>query len=161
MNSDEDSNEATLRALAEAAELYDPVPDQWRDVGRASLTWLSIDEELAELVEDSAVGDPEAAGVRGVTPVRELTYTHGEAVISLELHQEAAALMLVGQLEPPGPVDVTIRQPGRASITMTADELGRFRVTGLADRPFDVHVPARSLWTGLIVPTDPRSWGDP
>jgi hypothetical protein len=42
-----------LAQVARAAELADPVPAEVLEAARASLTWLRVDAELAELLADS------------------------------------------------------------------------------------------------------------
>jgi hypothetical protein len=42
-----------LAEVARAAELADPVPAEVLEAARASLTWLRVDAELAELLADS------------------------------------------------------------------------------------------------------------
>jgi hypothetical protein len=42
-----------LAEVARAAELADPVPAVVLEAARASLTWLRVDAELAELLADS------------------------------------------------------------------------------------------------------------
>ena len=65
--SDDDLLELVGRALRAA----DPVPDRVLDGARAAWTWRTIDEELAELVFDSAA---ELTGVRSEDTARQLTF---------------------------------------------------------------------------------------
>ena len=65
--SDDDLLELVGRALRAA----DPVPDRVIDGARAAWTWRTIDEELAELVFDSAA---ELTGVRSEDTARQLTF---------------------------------------------------------------------------------------
>jgi hypothetical protein len=53
-----DEERELLAEVARAAELADPVPAEVLEAARASLTWLGVDAELAELLADSenAVG---------------------------------------------------------------------------------------------------------
>ena len=65
--SDDDLLELVGRALRAA----DPVPDRVTDGARAAWTWRTIDQELAELVFDSAA---ELTGVRSEDTARQLTF---------------------------------------------------------------------------------------
>lgn len=118
---------AQLRPLLEAD---DPVPPEVVAAARAASTWRRIDEELAELVEDS-IGV--AAGVRGGA-ARLLTYQLGTLTIELEVSTSGGTLRLLGQVVPPQPARIRAEQGGGA-VTAVADHLGRFRVDGLASGP--------------------------
>jgi hypothetical protein len=48
-----DKERELLAEVARAAELADPVPPDVLEAARASLTWLRVDAELAELLADS------------------------------------------------------------------------------------------------------------
>jgi hypothetical protein len=48
-----DEERELLAEVARAAELADPVPAEVLEAARASLTWLRVDAELAELLADS------------------------------------------------------------------------------------------------------------
>ena len=92
--SDDDLLELVGRALRAA----DPVPDRVLDGARAAWTWRTIDEELAELVFDSAA---ELTGVRSEDTARQLTFRAPGMEIEVMVTDEATR-RIVGQLVPPG-----------------------------------------------------------
>jgi hypothetical protein len=138
-----------LRPLLEAD---DPVPPEVVAAARAASTWRTIDEELAELADDS-VGTP--AGVRGGA-ARLLTYRAGDLTVELEVSTADGALRILGQVVPPQAMRVRIEQVGPA-VEATADDLGRFRAGGLAPGPTRLvctpvtpgGVPVHTQWTLL------------
>jgi hypothetical protein len=110
---------ADLRALVERA---DPVPADLVAAARGSLTWRTIDEELAELAFDSSVDG--LVGTRAhstATAPRQLSFEAGTAAVEVEL----ADGRLVGQLVPPGPARVELHH-ATGSTSTRADDLGRF-----------------------------------
>src|SRR5690606_15854931 len=65
-----DPDELLLTELRRVAALLDPMPDRLVRAGRESLTWRSVDAELAALLSDSAVDDERAALVRSTAGLR-------------------------------------------------------------------------------------------
>ena len=98
--SDDDLLELVGRALRAA----DPVPDRVLDGARAAWTWRTIDEELAELVFDSAA---ELTGVRSEDTARQLTFRAPGMEIEVMVTDEATR-RIVGQLVPPGSFTITL-----------------------------------------------------
>ena len=92
--SDDDLLELVGRALRAA----DPVPDRVLEGARAAWTWRTIDQELAELVFDSAA---ELTGVRSEDTARQLTFRAPGMEIEVMIVDEASR-RIVGQLIPPG-----------------------------------------------------------
>ena len=119
-----------LERLRPLALRDDPVPPEVLAAARAAHTWRRIDDELAELVEDSLTL---AAGVRG-TAGRLLTYSLGDLTVELEVSGEDGQVRVLGQLVPPVAARVRVEQTGR-SVQVDADELGRFRAVGLHPGP--------------------------
>jgi hypothetical protein len=97
-------------------------------------TWRTIDAELAELVFDSAVDHDEAALVRGPQQDRLLSFRAGGLTIDVEIAGTGTDRSLIGQLVPPQPAAIEIRQGG-GSVTVEADELGRFNAGPLQGGP--------------------------
>ena len=116
----------------------DPIPEHVLSAARAAIGWRTIDAELAELIADSAVDEP-ALLVRGAaTQPRSLTFAAAGLTIELEAELAAADdLRLSGQLVPPQPAEVTIRQ-GQALLALRADERGRFATRGIARGPLSL-----------------------
>ena len=124
--SDDDLLELVGRALRTA----DPVPDQVVTGARAAWTWRTIDEELAELVFDSAA---ELTGVRSEDTARQLTFRAPGVEIEVMMVDDVSR-RLVGQLVPPGAFTVTL-VAGDAELTATTDRLGRFSFDAVAAGP--------------------------
>jgi hypothetical protein len=121
----EPSGDDDAALLAELGALVDravPVPVDLVDAARATLTWRTVDEELAELTFDSLVDG--LVGVRAAstaTTPRQLSFEAGAAAVEVEV----ADGRLVGQLVPPGPAGVELHH-ATGSTTTRADDLGRF-----------------------------------
>jgi hypothetical protein len=112
---------ALLADLRGVVARVDPVPADLVAAARASLTWRTVDEELAELTYDSLVDG--LVGVRAATSTapRQLSFEAGGAAVEVEL----ADGRLVGQLVPPGPARVELHH-GTDVVASRADDLGRF-----------------------------------
>jgi hypothetical protein len=120
-----------LEQIQAAADEHDPVPGQVVAAAKASFTWRTIDEELAELVDDSVLT---GAGVRAGDGTRMLTFEAGDTTVVVEILDAGASRQLTGQLIAPRPAQVEVRwQEGRAAVV--ADDLGRFIVDGVPAGP--------------------------
>lgn len=118
-----------LLQLRAALDEHDPVPESVVDAARASLTWLTVDAELAALAEDSALS---ATGVRSGDASRVLTFECSTGVIVLEVTVMGDTRRVVGQAD--RPAHMMIRHP--AGVTeLDTDEHGRFQVGGIAAGP--------------------------
>jgi hypothetical protein len=111
--------ERLRRAIAE----QDPVPDAVVAAARASLTWLTIDAELARLVEDSSMA---AAGIRAIAQPVILTFDSGSVIVTLEITSEDDLRQITGHTDG-GFASLLVRhrdgeQPSEV------DAHGRFRV---------------------------------
>jgi hypothetical protein len=128
-------DELLLERLAAVAARTDPVPARVREAAEACLTWRRADAELAELLFDSAADDERLAGVRGRSDARLVTFGDPAAVaVELEVVEAAGTRHLIGQLIPPRPATVEIRNP-QGTVTVHADELGVFRADRLSAGP--------------------------
>jgi hypothetical protein len=131
----------------------DPVPPSLSDAARASLTWRTVDEELAELMRDSAdEGASEGVLVRsGAGGPRQLSFESPRVGIELEVVATGPrSRRLEGQLLPPGSATVTLERPGEDGLSVQADDLGRFVVDGLRAGVVRLHVLLRG--TQIAVP---------
>jgi hypothetical protein len=132
-----DDDEALLGDLRRVTNELDPIPEHVLAAARAAIGWRTIDAELAELIADSAVDEP-ALLVRGATAPRSLTFEAPGLTIEIEAeHAGADDLHLSGQLVPPQPAEVTIRQ-GEGLLALRADERGRFAARGIAPGPLSL-----------------------
>jgi hypothetical protein len=132
--SDDDLLELVGRALRAA----DPVPDRVIEGARAAWTWRTIDQELAELVFDSA---GELTGVRSEDTARQLTFRSPGMEIEVMVVDEASR-RIVGQLIPPGTYTVRLLTSDERVQEETADRLGRFAFDTVAPGPVRLEVVA-------------------
>lgn len=154
MNGPIDGEEELLAELREAGRL-DPVPQEALAAAKVGFVWRTIDAELAELTYDSLLEDQPLAGVRG-TPAsdaaRFLSFASELAQLTVEIEAvtEGGRRRLVGQLVPPQPGEIEVRHAA-GSVTVEADELGRFSAGDLAPGPVSLRCRGAS---GADVATD-------
>ena len=123
-----------LRADLRLAGHLDEVPPETLAAAKASFLWRTIDAELAQLVEDSAEDDNVLAGVRSTGTVRMLTFQSPTLTVEVEAIEVGNRRRLVGLLVPPRVARVEVRH-GRGTLTVEADELGRFSADDVAPGP--------------------------
>jgi hypothetical protein len=127
---DADGRDPLWQELAQVVADAAPVPPEVRRTGHESLTWRTVDAELAELAYDSVVDSSLDAGVRGPEGTRLLSFEAPGLTVELEVASSGARRRLTGQLIPPQRARVMVRhQEGIA--TVEADEMGRFAVEDL------------------------------
>jgi hypothetical protein len=132
----------------------DPVPPGLDEAARAAFTWRTIDEELAELMRDSADESAEVL-VRSSSVSRQLSFESPRLGIELEVVATGPReRRLEGQLLPPGSATVTVERPGEGGVSVQADELGRFALDGLRAGVVRLHVMLRGAqiavpWTTI------------
>jgi hypothetical protein len=109
----------------------DPVPPDVTEFATTALGWRRLDAELAELLDDSLLEAPSAAGTRGATAAeRWLTFRATDLAIDVELQSDGETRTLLGQLAPTGPATIEAQATdGSVAATAEADSLGRFRLT--------------------------------
>jgi hypothetical protein len=147
------TTEAELRAIF--AHL-DPVPQLLDDAARAAFGWRTVDAELAELLRDSADATDDAALlVRSGEGPRQLSFESPQLGIELEVTETGPReRRLAGQLLPPGEATITVERPGHESLSVQADDLGRFVLEGLRAGAVRLHVALRGAqiaipWTSI------------
>jgi hypothetical protein len=135
-------DEALLARVAEVFNRMDPVPDIAIELALASFGWRDLDAELVTLVADSHL-DETLTAVRaetaGFSP-RLLSFEADGVALELEISTERPAgagvhRHLLGLLVPPGPARIEVRQAS-GSVSVEADDEGRFAVTDLESGPF-------------------------
>lgn len=132
MNDERNPSATDLLALVRSAvAAADPVPASVVTAAKVSLTWLTVDAELASLIEDSAVAP--LAGVRGRGP-RLLTFEGADTTVVVEVTAVGAGRRLLGQLVDPRPADIEVRHVA-GSLSVRADDLGRFTVDAVPAGP--------------------------
>ena len=147
-----DELEARLRAVVGHV---DPVPATVDEGARAAFGWRTIDQDLAELLRDSA-DEAVEAGVRGPGGARQLSFESPALGIELEVVETGPRVRRVeGQLLPPGEATVMVERPdGEPAVSVRADELGRFVLDGLRAGVVRLHVLLRDAqiavpWTAI------------
>ena len=146
-----DREDELLADLREAGRL-DPVPPEAVAAAKAGFMWRTIDAELAELTYDSLLDDQALAGVRSAAPARFLSFASEPAKLTVEVEAvtEGGRRRLIGQLVPTQRGHIEVRHAG-GSVTVEADELGRFTAENLSPGPVSLHCRAES---GANVATD-------
>ena len=118
-----------LEQVRIALDEHDPIPPAVIEAARGSLTWLTVDAELAALAEDSALS---ATGVRSGDASRVLTFECSTGVIVLEVTVMGDSRRVVGQAD--RQAHLTIRHSGGVT-ELDTDEHGRFQVEGISAGP--------------------------
>ena len=118
---------ALLEELRRSLASADPVPPHVLHASRETLTWRTIDAELAELAYDSLTDDKVLTGVRGVMEQRLLTFNTADVTVELEVDRDGEHRTVLGQVVPPSPGRVELIHPDGA-LTVPVDEVGRFTV---------------------------------
>jgi hypothetical protein len=127
MTADDDILLDELRRVFAA---IDPIPEPVQIAARAAIEWRTIDAELAALVSDSIVDEPELA-VRGTATPRLLTFEARDLTIEVEAEPAGdETLRLVGQIVPPQTAQIAVRY-GHELVATWADERGRFIAGGV------------------------------
>jgi hypothetical protein len=137
--------------LRDAAALFDPVPEHLTRQAEELFAWRSIDDELAELVFDSA--REAAAVVRGEDQPRLLTFHTDELSIELEVSTVDREHLLTGRLVPAQPAEVEVQRGGRR-LAVATDQFGRFTVTPPDTGPLRLRCRTASDPTARAVVTD-------
>ena len=135
----EEHDDELAEELRRLAARLDPVPPELLTAAAGAFAWRDIDAELAELVFDSLFDVDEATQVRGSPERRLVSFTGGGVTLDIEVTTTGPARTIMGQIVPPqrGAVDVRRQQE---TITIEADELGRFRSGPLPPGPLSLRL---------------------
>ena len=121
----DDTERATIRRLLLGA---DPVPAEVVAAAKSSLTWRTIDAELAALAYDSLLSD-ELVGTRGAGGPRAVSFEYGTTSIELEISSTGQASSLIGQIAPAAPIGLELQHAsGGPVMELATDARGRFSV---------------------------------
>jgi hypothetical protein len=133
------ADRALLEELGRVAAVADPVPPWLVEASRALFTLRDLDAELARLVEDVALA---GAGVRSSgSDTRLVSFEAGGLAVDLQVTYVGGRVSLLGQLVPAsGGERVRLDTPAGVRAVDTADELGGFRLDGLAPGLVRLHV---------------------
>jgi hypothetical protein len=119
---------ALLQDIARLAARRDPVPPALVAMAKSSFTWRTVDEELAEMVWDSASSADHGVLVRSSTAsVRLLTFATPHLTLELEILPSGTRRRLVGELTPSTGARVVVEHEAGTSEDVS-DEHGRFLI---------------------------------
>ena len=146
-----DHDDELLAHLQDAGRL-DPVPAEAVAAARAAFLWRTIDAELGQLTYDSSDDDKLLAGVRSTVSgsARLLTFESPTLTVEVEAVAVGERRRLIGQLVPPQTGLIEVRHSG-GSVTVEADQLGRFTAENLSAGPISLRCRTAS---GATVTTD-------
>jgi hypothetical protein len=130
-------DEGLLEELRLLGRVADPVPEHVLFAAKASLSWRTIDAELAELTYDSALDDDRLAVVRGHNAARMLTFATPGLTIDVQVSDSGRERRLVGHLDPGQPAVVAIRHADGQTEAET-DAAGRFLIDGVPAGPLSL-----------------------
>ena len=135
----EEHDDELAEELRRLAARLDPVPPELLTAAAGAFAWRDIDAQLAELVFDSLLDVDEATQVRGSPERRLVSFAGGGLTVDIEVTTTGPARTIMGQIVPPqrGAVDVRRQQE---TITIEADELGRFRSGPLHPGPLSLRL---------------------
>src|SRR4051794_5203427 len=128
--------------LRAAADVHDAVPARVLEAARASLTWRTIDDELADLAFDSSV-DASPVLVRGAGPQSDeqlLTFETNRISVDLQVTVRGEGRRLIGQLAPAGVADIEVRSAAGVVLTTRSDELGRVPALDVPAGPLSLRI---------------------
>jgi hypothetical protein len=120
-------DEGLLAAVREMLSHDEPPPDWSVDLAKRSYGLRALDAELAALTSDSGLATARS-GVRSGTAPRLAVFDTGDLSLEIEIEPgtRAGTWRLVGQLTPPSPARIQIRQQRAEPVWVDADDLGRF-----------------------------------
>lgn len=136
------ADDRLLALLCSALAVSDPVPDLVLEAAIGAHAWRNIDQELAELVFDSA---HELTGVRDRNSSRQLTFRSATTEVEVMV-MDGAERRLVGQLVPARATTVAMEDAGTC-IEQSSDEHGRFSFDHLPSGPVRLAIAARGAAT--------------
>jgi hypothetical protein len=151
-------DDALLARLAGMFREEDPPPAAAVELAKQSFGLRALDAELAALTADSRLDQPAVAVREGRSDAgpRLLTFESAELVVEVEVSGSDEHRRVLGQLLPPGPARIEVRQPAApAPRWIDADDHGRFVIEDLDPGPVSLtcHQPGRrsvtTEWTGL------------
>jgi hypothetical protein len=126
-----------LDELRRVVAAIDAIPEPVQIAARAAIEWRTIDAELAALVSDSTVEEPQLA-LRGAAEPRMLTFVAQDLTIEIEAEPAGpGTVCLAGQLVPPQPAQIAVRHGDELTATH-ADERGRFVARDIAAGRFSL-----------------------
>jgi hypothetical protein len=122
-NDDQMPEDDVLMDQLRRALVADTPSDALLRAAKDSLTWRSVDAELAALLSDSAID--ELAGMRSTDTSRALEFAAGETSVAVEIIESATSFEVRGQIDPAGATSVTFESPA-GNTTLAVDAGGWF-----------------------------------
>jgi hypothetical protein len=122
------SDDELMAALAEAMGETDAVTERRRSAAQSAFTWRTVDEELMDLLHDSALEAGAAVRSAGEATERVLSFGRGELSLELEVSGDA----VLGQVVPGQRGTVALQRLDADPRTVETDGAGFFRIEGVA-----------------------------
>lgn len=144
------TDDELMAALGEAVAEGESVSTRRRDAARAAFAWRTIDEELAELLHDSAL-EAGAAVRSAVAEPRTLSFRKEAVTVEIEVDGDDVLGEIIG--DPAAgdgsrePTVVKLQRPGAAERSAIADVSGFFRFEHVESGPARFVVVTRSGWS--------------
>jgi hypothetical protein len=135
-------DDAVIARLREVARTADPEPPELAGSARAAFGLYRFDEELAQLLHDSA---EETVAVRGAVDdeARLLSFGSDDVAADLEIAStDGGACTVTGTVH--GPVARAVLQTPEDTEALVLDEHGRFRVDGVTGAAVRVRMETES-----------------
>ena len=134
-------DDAVIARLREVARTADPEPPELAGSARAAFGLYRFDEELAQLLHDSA---EETVAVRGAVDdeARLLSFGSDDVAADLEISSTDGGCTVTGTVH--GPVARAVLQTPEDTAALVLDEHGRFRVDGVTGAAVRVRMETES-----------------
>lgn len=132
-------DDALLNVLQQVVGHYEPPPRGSAEMAKAIYGLRSADAELARLVSDSDLVTAQPA-LRSGTSSRLAVFDAADLSVEIEIEPgaQAGSFRLVGQLIPAGAARIQVRQRQADSVSVDADDRGRFTVERLTGGPLSL-----------------------
>ena len=117
------TDEVLLSRLRLVVDQVDPVPAHLADGAKALLGLRRLDEELAELVRDSAEERDRLLAVRGEGDVRLISFETGPVTVELQVTERGAVRDLVAEVSGTALASAEVETPGRRHPTVRDDSM--------------------------------------
>ncbi len=151
---DDLDDDALMSLLGQAVAESDAVSERRRAAARGAFTWRSVDDELAELLHDSALDAGAAVRSSGAGP-RSLAFGRSGLTLEVEVDGDQLLVEVVAEgaaADAEGPAVVRLQRPDADDVVETADAAGflRFAEVGTGAVRFVVERGGWSLTTPWV-----------
>lgn len=123
MNAGEHTDDALLDALGAHLDDVEPLPADADTIIDAAFSFLTAEDELASLLDDTLAG---ADGMRGDSDAHTILF--GFDGLQVEIHREPDG-QATGQVLPPGPASLSLQHRSDTAVHtvgIETDDVGRF-----------------------------------